>query len=111
MAMAAAIAAVGPILSWRSTTRTVVSDNSDPTDRSRRPQITTNVTPRAIVPGIDICLSTWSTFVDVRNVGDVVAINSTNTRNGMIMPKREIYEMYLAVLFTVTGERTDGASI
>ncbi len=61
------IARAGPMRSCRSSITMVENDIIEPTDRSRLPLITTNVTPRAITPMIAEERTTPSTLSIPRN--------------------------------------------
>jgi hypothetical protein len=50
---------------------------TEPTDKSKSPEIRRNVIPKAIIPLIDVCRSTFEMFLTVKKLG-LIKIVTTN---------------------------------
>ena len=82
------IARAGPILSCKSRTTMVENDIIDPTDRSRFPLMTTNVTPSAMHPRMADDRTTPSTLSRLRNRSFASVKPIMNTAKAMRIPLR-----------------------
>src|SRR5437660_7769869 len=73
---------------WKDATKTTTSPTIDPTERSMPAVMITKVMPRAMMPVMEICLSTFKIFVGRRNTGERNAATKTSMRNAMRTPYR-----------------------
>src|SRR5256884_1152430 len=73
---------------WKDATKTTTSPTIDPTERSMPAVMITKVMPRAMMPVMEICLSTFKIFVGRRNTGERNAATKTSVRNAMRTPYR-----------------------